>query len=297
MDAHSIACALGGDARGNRVSAPGPGHSPRDRSLSILVDPQAPEGFVVSSFAGDDPLECRDHVRAALGLPGWQPRSRCSKRTPRPMPMRTPKIGDDTDGTDSKKIVAARSIWQRARPINGTHAEAYLLARGIACPDNPSLRFVAATQCGGKPYPAMVAAVLSPTREVCAVQLTFLDPRQPRKADVAVSRKTIGVMGSGAVRLGKAGDMLGIAEGVETGLAAIKLADVPIWCCLGAARMHQVEFPDTVRELHVFADDDVPGRNAADRTVARHKSRRVILRLPPAGLKDWNDVLRAGYSV
>ena len=43
---------------------PGPGHSAADRSLSIGIDLNAPEGFVVHSFAGDDPLLCRDFCKA-----------------------------------------------------------------------------------------------------------------------------------------------------------------------------------------------------------------------------------------
>ena len=46
---------------------PGPGHSRADRSLSIKINPSAPDGFIVHSFAGDSPTDCRDHVRAALG--------------------------------------------------------------------------------------------------------------------------------------------------------------------------------------------------------------------------------------
>ena len=53
--------------------APGPGHSPRDRSLSIKIDPGAPDGFVAYSFAGDDPLECKDYVRERAGLERWEP--------------------------------------------------------------------------------------------------------------------------------------------------------------------------------------------------------------------------------
>jgi hypothetical protein len=52
---------------------PGPGHSAADRSLSIKIDPTAPEGFVVHSFAGDDPLSCRDFVRQKLALPSRSP--------------------------------------------------------------------------------------------------------------------------------------------------------------------------------------------------------------------------------
>jgi len=70
----AIAKALGGDVAGaNTILAPGPGHSPCDRSLAIRLDPRAPDGFVTFSHAGDDWRECRDHVRARLGLPAWQP--------------------------------------------------------------------------------------------------------------------------------------------------------------------------------------------------------------------------------
>jgi hypothetical protein len=51
--------------------------------------------------------------------------------------------------------------------------------------------------------------------------------------------------------------------------------------------------PHAVRELHIFADDDEPGRVAAERTADRHRrhGRRVVLRLPPIGFKDWGDVV------
>ena len=63
-----IAELLGGEARGNQVCAPGPGHTAGDRSLSVLIDASAPDGFVVNSFAGDDAIACKDHVRRLLGL-------------------------------------------------------------------------------------------------------------------------------------------------------------------------------------------------------------------------------------
>jgi len=63
-----IARALGGEISGRSVSAPGPGHSAKDRSLSITLSPLAPNGFLVNSFAGDDPLNCLDYVRARLRL-------------------------------------------------------------------------------------------------------------------------------------------------------------------------------------------------------------------------------------
>jgi hypothetical protein len=67
--------ALGGEVSGNSVLAPGPGHSAGDRSLSLTPSAAAPNGFLVNSFAGDDPLVCLDYVRAKLGLPAFTPQN------------------------------------------------------------------------------------------------------------------------------------------------------------------------------------------------------------------------------
>ena len=70
----ALAKALGGEVSGGQVLAPGPGHSVVDRSLSVKLDSGAPDGFVTHSFAGDDPIACRDHVRAKAGLEPFKPR-------------------------------------------------------------------------------------------------------------------------------------------------------------------------------------------------------------------------------
>jgi hypothetical protein len=64
----SLARALGGEVSGSQVLAPGPSHSANDRSLSIKLGPSAPDGFVVNSFAGDDPIACKDYVRSKAGI-------------------------------------------------------------------------------------------------------------------------------------------------------------------------------------------------------------------------------------
>ena len=77
LDAKHIARALGGNVVGsNRIVAPGPNHSAADRSLSVKLDAAAPDGFVVTSFAGDDALACKDYVRSKLGLPRFNGGSR-----------------------------------------------------------------------------------------------------------------------------------------------------------------------------------------------------------------------------
>jgi hypothetical protein len=69
----SWAAALGGDVSGRGVRCPGPGHSAIDRSLSVTPSAAAPDGFIVHSFSGDDPIACKDYVRAKLGLPEFKP--------------------------------------------------------------------------------------------------------------------------------------------------------------------------------------------------------------------------------
>src|SRR5262249_22636751 len=72
MHIGNVAAALGGELAGhNTILCPGPGHAPKDRSLSVKLDPTAPDGFLTYSHAGDDWRLCRDHVRARLGLPPW----------------------------------------------------------------------------------------------------------------------------------------------------------------------------------------------------------------------------------
>jgi len=73
IDARSAARALGGEVIGrNQIRVPGPGHSPKDRSLIVWIDPSAPEGFRVHSHANDHYRDGRDYVRSKLGLPDWE---------------------------------------------------------------------------------------------------------------------------------------------------------------------------------------------------------------------------------
>jgi AAA domain-containing protein len=75
-----IATALAGTISGHQVYAPGPGHSANDHSMSVLPHSSAPDGFVVNSFCGDDPIVCRDYVRSKLGLPAFKPNGNSDRR-------------------------------------------------------------------------------------------------------------------------------------------------------------------------------------------------------------------------
>jgi hypothetical protein len=185
----------------------------------------------------------------------------------------------------------ALALWRSGEPIVDTLAHRYLRSRGLSIDPPPSLRFLPAAEYLPRIFlPALIAGLQAPDRRVIAAQVTFLDPRGDRKAQGATPRRTVGKMHGAAVRLGPAGDVLGIAEGIETALAAMQLTGVPCWACLGSQRMARVVIPDGVRELHVFADNDEPGRLAAEQTAKAHPHRRVVVHCPPNGFNDYADL-------
>jgi DNA primase len=191
----------------------------------------------------------------------------------------------------------AREIWRSAAPAPGTIVEVYLHDRGITVQPPPSLRFVPRFNFrNGLIFPAMIAAIQSPNGDIIALQATALGADGRGKADLPKDkqRHTLGPLGAGAVRLAAAGLALGIAEGVEDALAALQLTETPCWACLGSGRMHSVCIPTQVRALHIFADDDKAGHEAADRTSKAQRHRTVIVRLPPEGFKDWGAVAQEG---
>lgn len=73
MDLQTLRHALGGEIVGRQLICPGPGHSHKDRSLSITLSRSSPIGFLCHSFAGDDWRDCQEYVCGRLGLKPWSP--------------------------------------------------------------------------------------------------------------------------------------------------------------------------------------------------------------------------------
>jgi hypothetical protein len=48
--------------------------------LVVRPEPNAPDGFVVHSFANDDPIACKDYVREKCGLPAFKAKAKDRKR-------------------------------------------------------------------------------------------------------------------------------------------------------------------------------------------------------------------------
>jgi hypothetical protein len=188
---------------------------------------------------------------------------------------------------------AALRIWSEARSIDGTPAADYLAVRALAA-RSPELRFHPRAPHGPQPLtryrPALIAAVRDGDGLV-AIHRTFIDPRaQGRPA----GRAGLGRFGRGAVRLGGIGPCLGLAEGIETALAATALFKVPCWATLGTERFALMSLPAEVSELLLFLDHDSGGRRAEAlaREAFAHVG-QIEAHYPDRAGEDWNDVLRA----
>jgi len=190
----------------------------------------------------------------------------------------------------------ALEINKETKNPNGTEVETYLRDfRHITRPIPSILRYHPNLKHGntGLFFPAMVASVQVPDGKVIAVHRTYLQPGGYGKAEVRPPKMTLGRLQDGAVHLAPAGKALGLAEGVETGLSAMQLFEIPVWVVLSCGRFTNVAIPADVIELHLFADNGNAGREAAWKAAEHWTAlgKRVVIRRPPDVFDDWNDAL------
>jgi putative DNA primase/helicase len=202
---------------------------------------------------------------------------------------------------NAERHAAIDRLWQQGSPIRrGDPVDCWLRARGIGLDVYPrtlraarSLRYDA-----GSCHPAMLARVEA-LDGAATIHRTYLT-NDGRKAPVDKPRKLAPgpFPKGGAVRLAPAGPTLGVSEGIESGLAAAKLFQVPTWAAISATTLMRFEPPAGIKKLIVFGDHDANGvgQESAYLLAARLASKLAIeVRIPERADADWNDVL-AGSS-
>ena len=90
------------------------------------------------------------------------------------------------------------------------------------------------------------------------------------------------------------GGSLGIAEGIETALAASALYDIPVWSALNATMLRKWLPPEGCDSVAVFGDND---KNYAGQAAAyglgyilHGKVGEVTVHIPEITGEDWSDV-------
>lgn len=211
-------------------------------------------------------------------------------------------------GVDPAKHLEA---WQRANRLIGSDpASLYLRNRGITFDQAPaSLRWIGNARYYREvgaftEHPAMIAVFVSPDRATTILHRTYLT-EDGHKAELGCDEKGVAwtakklargnVPKGGAVRLAASAETMGIAEGIETALAASILAGIPVWAAVTADLLMAWQPPENVKHVLIFADNDqsyagqYKGFGLAYRL--RTMGLNVEVRMPPEQGDDWNDVL------
>jgi hypothetical protein len=299
MDPKAAARALGGDYSGGQILVPGPGHSRHDRSLSVRFSADAPDGFVVHSFSSDDPIVCRDHVKAVLGI-GRE--YRCERRRPE-----APRPAVERAAQDKRNAALAAEVWSEGvpvmeHPIGRVYAKARNVDMGSA-----ALRFHPAckTRIDGKlmTLPAIVAKLVpvDSIDTLIAIQRTFLVANGSGKADLpGGARRMLGNAAGAVCKLSPDEDVttvLGIGEGVESTLSLSLIPEahgVPVWATMSANALSAFPVFPGVEVLWIAVDNDKAGLEASAALSKRwREAGHEVFRVRPVAAKaDINDIVK-----
>jgi hypothetical protein len=288
MSLRAIVRRLGGDLYdgGRRANIPAPGHSAADRSVSLL---ERDGRLIIHTFGEGDWRQVRDHLRS-LGLIGGTPSPIDAATRPSP-----------PCGEGHRRRATAQALWTQGRDIAATVSARHCRGRGMADPlPGPwALRHhpaapISVYRPGRAARPALMAGVLDADGALSAVELTYLTPGGRRAIDLALPRKTVGVIPAGsAVRLSPLASNLLVAEGVFTANAAGRHFGLPAWALLSTSNLRRWRPPPGVRSLLIAADRGPDGERSAGilaEAVAR-SGVGVDIVLPSLGFGDWDEAI------
>lgn len=239
----------------------------------------------------------RRTLRAGIycGRPWWGcMRCHCEKDFAAARRTARLRIGDG--GTHNDPIVARESamrIWERTSTIrSGDPSDLYLRLRGLrplqAWPVD--LRYGRTDYYDGEKkigmFDALIGAVRDSANSLIGVLRIYLmpdgrrvdDASLPRSVQLRVAKKAKGPITGGAVRLGDDAEVIGITEGIESGLGLAMRLGHTCWAAVSANGMKNLVVPKTVKKIII--GPDIGDKNDTGFDAALYLQQRLLL-CPP----------------
>lgn len=176
--------------------------------------------------------------------------------------------------------------------------ENYLFNRGLKeIPTtlfaHPALEYYEEGKMVGK-YPALVGKVLDSQGKPITLHCTYIE--NGKKVNLTPAKKVLPPLrplNQGAsIRLFDHDETLGVAEGIETAIAAFQRFSIPTWSTIHANGIRWFEVPESVKELIIFADNDssFTGQSVAYELAKKYAEKiSVDVRIPEKVNTDWAD--------
>lgn len=292
-DLRDIVREHGGDlyANGSKATIPGPGHSRKDRSLSLSIGDDG-ERVVFNSFANDSVRSIMDYLGIEAKARPQTPAEKAAYQRRRDHEKKVRAAAARQEA--AADLALCQTIWAGTAPLESTLAESYLWGRGLVIDASDVAFHPSAPRSKdperARPGPAMVAMVRSVTQRPQALHMTFLKPSGGYQCKLM-----FGSVAGHSVQLAPMGSqrVLAVGEGIETCAAFMDLHGVPTWAALSTAGLQGFVIPHGLKKLLIAADGDKGGEKAAlDLAMRARRVCDVEIHAAPDGL-DWADVLEA----
>jgi putative DNA primase/helicase len=202
--------------------------------------------------------------------------------------------------------IALNALWQSGIPINGNDfVSRYLHSRGLQLkPDNVKYCKYCYESSTRSKLPAMLAKIVDYNDRPISIHRTYLTLEGKQRTDLEKNKKVMPptkLLQESSVRLFLPSDprfksnVLGVAEGIETAMAAAQITGIATWACISSTLMQSWKAPDKYRHIVVFTDNDSNFCGQAAGFVLAHnlskQGRKVEIIGPDQDCNDFNDQL------